>query len=81
MKRHPGISMHRLPIAGELMGLVFTVGSCLIFLIGIPAMRYFLAGAIVVGAVFGTLLYRWHQRKPVEITDIKCDPKNPGRKP
>jgi hypothetical protein len=75
MKRHPGISMHRLPIAGGLMGLVFTVGSCLIFLIGIPAMRYFLAGAIIVGAIIGTLLYRWHQRKPVEITDINSNSK------
>ncbi len=70
MERHPGITMHRLPVAGGLIGLVFTVGSCLIFLIGIPALRYFLFGALVVGAIIALLLYRWHQRRPVEITDI-----------
>jgi hypothetical protein len=35
---HPGITMHKLPVGGGFMGLVFAVGSVAIFLFGIPAL-------------------------------------------
>jgi hypothetical protein len=66
----PEISMHRIPIGGGVAGLIFAVGSCMIFLVGIPALRWFLLGAVVVGSAVGAFLWRWHKKKPVEITDI-----------
>ncbi len=66
----PQISMHRMPVGGSVAGLIFVVGSCLIFLVGIPALRWFLLGAVAVGAAVAGLLWRWHKKKPVEITDI-----------
>jgi len=46
-KRHPGISMHKIPVGAGIAGLVFTVGSMAVFLIGIPALRYFLGLGLV----------------------------------
>lgn len=46
---HPGITMHRLRIGGGIAGFIFTAGSLLVFLIGVPAFRSFLALSIVVG--------------------------------
>ena len=70
-ERHPGITMHKLPVGGTVMGAVFAIGTTLMFLVGIPLARWFLAGAVVVGAVVAVVLYRWHKRRPVEITDLK----------
>lgn len=68
--RRPDIDMHRIPVGGGAAGLIFAIGCCLIFLIGIPALRWFLLGAVAFGAAVGGLLWRWHKNRPVEITDI-----------
>ena len=63
------IRIHRIPVAGA-AGLLFAVGSCLVFLFGIPALRWFLLGSVIVGSALGGLLWFWHKKRPVEITDI-----------
>ncbi len=68
--KRPEISIHRIPVGGGVAGLIFAVGSCMIFLVGIPALRWFLLLAVVVGSAIGGLLWRWHKNRPVEITDI-----------
>lgn len=70
-EKPPEIRIDRIPVGGGVAGLIFAVGSCLIFLIGIPAMRWFLLGSVAVGAVFGGLLWRWHKKRPVKITGIR----------
>jgi hypothetical protein len=49
--RHPGITMHKLPVGGGFAGLVFAVGSALIFILGLPSLWYFVAlsGGLGVG--------------------------------
>lgn len=56
-KRHPGISMHRIPVGAGIAGVVFTVGSMAVFLIGIPALRYFLGLALVLGIGIAIMLH------------------------
>ena len=45
MNRHPGITMHKLSFGDGFAGLVFTAGTALIFLFGLPALWYFVAFA------------------------------------
>lgn len=45
----PQINMSKLYGGGGIAGAMFTFFSMLIFLIGIPALRYFLPAAIVLG--------------------------------
>jgi hypothetical protein len=71
-KRHPGITMHNISFGGGLMGLVFAVGSALIFLLGFPTLWYFvaLAGAlgVAIAAVLGIFHQsRWSRNKPLSI--------------
>jgi membrane protein implicated in regulation of membrane protease activity len=70
-KQHPGISMHKLPVGGGFIGILFAVGSALIFLIGLPTLWYFVAFSAVLGlAVAGLLAFRnrRHSRqKPLSI--------------
>jgi hypothetical protein len=47
--RGPQINVSSIKFGGGVAGTLFTVSSMLIFLIGIPAMRYFLPAAIVLG--------------------------------
>jgi uncharacterized protein (DUF2062 family) len=53
---HRGIDMHRLPVAGDLPGLVFAVGTAVIFLIAIPALGYALIGAVALGLIIAAVL-------------------------
>ena len=62
---HRGITMHRMPVAGNFPGLVFAVGSALIFLFAIPALWFVLVGALAAGCVIAAVLQIAH-RKPIE---------------
>ena len=59
---HRGIDMHRLPVGGDFPGLVFAVGSALIFLIALPALWYVVVGALAVGLVIAAVLQLIHDR-------------------
>jgi len=48
-ERHSGITMHKLSFGGGLMGLLFATGCVLIFLLGFPALWYFVAFAFALG--------------------------------
>ena len=55
--------MHRLSVGGDFPGLVFAIGSVLIFLLAIPALWYVVGGALVLGLVIAAVLQLVH-RKP-----------------
>jgi hypothetical protein len=55
---HPGINFSRLEIPGDLGGFVFTAGVIVCVLIGLPAARLFLAGAVLGGSVIAVVLRR-----------------------
>ena len=59
---HRGIDMHRLPVGGDFPGLVFAVGSALIFLSALPALWYLVVGALAVGLVIAAVLQMIHDR-------------------
>jgi hypothetical protein len=52
-------------IAGLLIAIVIVVG----FVLWIPALKYFLLGAIIVGVVVVFILRAWYARKPVKGPD------------
>jgi hypothetical protein len=54
--RHPGINMHKLPVGGGFVGLLFAAGCSLIFVLGFPTLWYFLALAFVLGVVVALFL-------------------------
>jgi len=67
---HPGISMHKLPISGGAVGLLFVVGSMLVFLLGIPAMRWFLGGSVVLGLGVAGGLWLFHEHFSNPLTQL-----------
>jgi hypothetical protein len=54
--RHPGINMHKLPVGGGFVGLLFAAGCALIFVLGFPTLWYFLALAFALGVVVALFL-------------------------
>jgi len=71
--------MHRIAVGGGIMGALFAVGSSLIFLFGLPASRWFLLASFFVGVGVAVLLYFWHKRHPVELTDLQPPPPKPEK--
>jgi hypothetical protein len=53
----PQINISKIVVGGGIAGTIFTVGSMLIFLIGIPALRYFLPAAIVLGCGVALIIH------------------------
>ena len=62
-RAHPGINFSRLEIPGDLGGFVFTAGVVVCVLIGLPAARLFLAGALLGGTVLAVALRAWTSRR------------------
>jgi len=54
--RHPGINMHKLPVGGGFIGLLFAAGCSLIFVLGFPTLWYFVALAFALGVVVALFL-------------------------
>lgn len=46
---HRGITMHQLPVGGDFPGIIFAVGSALIFLLAIPALWFVTLAALAAG--------------------------------
>jgi hypothetical protein len=53
--------MHKLKVGGGAAGLIFTIGSMAVFLIGLPGLWYFLALAIALGAGISVVLRLIHR--------------------
>lgn len=84
-KKHPGITMHKLSFGGGFIGLLFTVGCSLIFLLGFPTLWYFVAFAFGLGIGVALLLRLVHSRrdnhsKPLSIINAEANV-IPARKP
>jgi len=60
----PQINVSKIPVGGGIAGALFTVISVLIFLIGIPALRYFLLAAIVLGCGVAIILHFIRHKTP-----------------
>lgn len=74
-ERHPGISMHKLPVGAGFIGLVFTVGSMLIFLLALPELWYFVAAGALLGIVLAIAFrvinnHRSERSKPLSILSV-----------
>src|SRR5947209_8718305 len=70
--KHPGITMHKLPVGGGFMGWLFAIGSSLIFLVGFPTLWYFVALAFLLGIGIAAFLrivkdHRSQTNKPLSI--------------
>lgn len=62
--------MHKLPVSGGAVGLLFVVGSMLVFLLGIPAMRWFLGGSAVLGLGVAGGLWLFHRHFSNPLTQL-----------
>ena len=67
---NPEINMSSIPVAGDIGGLFFVVGSLMIVLLGLPELRWFALGTAVAGGLLSRALFRWrssHRDTPSSI--------------
>jgi hypothetical protein len=67
---HRGITMHEMPVGGSFPGLLFAIGSALIFLFAIPALWFVVAAAAVVGLLTAAVLAIFHHNHTSEIEQL-----------
>jgi len=59
--RHPGINMHRMPVGGGFIGILFAIGSAAIFILGFPTLWYFVACSAALGIAIAALIKYFHE--------------------
>jgi hypothetical protein len=78
---HPGITMHKIPVAG-IGGLLFSIGVVMIALLGIPIAKWFFAAALILGVIVAYIIRWFHQLRPqteVEEVELNVDHNLLGR--
>ena len=60
----PQINVSKIKAGGGIAGAIFTLLSVLIFLIGIPALRYFLPAAAILGLALALLMRLMRRETP-----------------
>lgn len=61
---HPGISLHHIPVEGA-VGLLFVIGTVLIFATGVRVLREILLLTIPLGGLGAWLMVYWRRNHPV----------------
>src|SRR5882724_4965090 len=80
-KRHPGITMHKLTFGSGFVGLLFTIGCSLIFVLGFPTLWYFVAFSTALGIAVAIILrassrHHSERMKPLSIFSAAVQTKN-----
>jgi hypothetical protein len=57
---HPGITIHKIHVGGDVGGLLFVAASTAVDLLGVPSMWPFFALAVGEGLTVGAILLRLH---------------------
>ena len=78
--------MHQLSFGGGFVGLLFSVGSALVFVLGFPTLWYFVVFAFILGIGIAIVLRlannsRTERSKPLSIlaaSEIKQSPSSPA---
>src|SRR5215469_18715695 len=60
--RHPGINMHKLPVDGGFIGLLFAAGCAVVFILGFPTLWYFVVFSAGLGIAIALMIRYYHQR-------------------
>ncbi len=74
--RHPGITMHKLTFGSGFVGLVFTVGCSLIFVLGFPTLWYFVAFSAMLGVAIAIILRASSRRQSERMKPLSIYPAN-----
>lgn len=61
--RHAGINMHKIPVGGGFIGILFAIGSAVIFILGFPALWYFVAFSAGLGIAIAALMHFFRQSR------------------
>lgn len=61
---NPQINISKIPGGAGIAGALFALGSMLIFLIGVPRLRYFFVAALILGLGIALILRFIHRETP-----------------
>ncbi len=62
--RRPEINLSSIPVAGNVGGLIFAVGSIVIVILGLPELRWFSLAAVLSGVLVAGALFAWRRAHP-----------------
>ena len=62
------INLSSIPVAGDIGGLLFVISAIIIVLLGLPDIRWFVLGSVVVGAVLAGGLFVWRSSRSTALT-------------
>jgi len=74
VSRHPGITIHKMPVAGSVGGFIFAVGIIVLAVVGLPFAKWFVLGAVILGfGVVGILRLFRKLHPQTEIEEVRLN--------
>jgi hypothetical protein len=61
----PEINLSRIPVGGNIGGLIFVAGSMGILVAGLPGWRWFFGAAVAGGLLTAAIVFMWHAAHPL----------------
>jgi multisubunit Na+/H+ antiporter MnhG subunit len=81
MKMHPGITMHKIPVAG-VGGLIFAVGIVVLAVVGLPFAKWFLLGSVILAVGVVGILRLFRKLHPqTEVEEVQLNVGRQTRQP
>jgi hypothetical protein len=67
---YPEINMSHVRVGGGIAGLIFSLGTVYIFVVGVPEIRSFFGWSLALGTLISIALHLLHSHKPVRRENV-----------
>lgn len=70
-RRPPMLNISAVHVGGDAAGLAFVVGCVVIFVMGLPPLRWFFVASAILAGVFAASLIAWHRTHSIWSPDAR----------
>ena len=67
----PQINFSSIPVSGDVGGLLCTVGTVVIVIIGLPQLLWYFVAALTCGPIAAMVLFRWRRAHPLSTVSAR----------
>jgi hypothetical protein len=61
----PEVNLSRIPVGGDVAGLIFAAGSVAVVIIGVPGMAWYFVSSLLCAALLAWALVTWRARTAI----------------
>jgi hypothetical protein len=72
MAHNYSVSLHKLHVAGNSLGLIMVLGVVLFLALSFFSVYWFVLGIVLLGVIMCVFLFKWHKQHKLEFNDLSA---------